>query len=237
MQQGDPTGLSQLCVMMAHVALCQNKQAATLNIPDKVVELRAITFPDNSIHKRTHDTLFCTACFAFAAMISEGNVGALKNYTFIFETLLRICQACCSGILVPKSCLLRAEQAEQDIQRLDDSKQQTTAEGKVLLEKLKGTLQEAAEFAVCFAEMDEAECVILCACSHVFCQPCLSKVREISGKCPFCWFDFVAADMIPRSTACKAVETSESGSKAKASECMGDLDASPKIQVLLTAID
>ena len=237
LQQGDPMGLSRLRVMMAHVALRRNKQAANLNIPDKVVELRAIQFPDNSVHKRIHDTLFRTARFAFAATLSEGDVGALKNYTSIFETLLRIRQACCSGILVPNSRLLRAEQVLHDMEGLDNSKGLTATEGKVLLDKLKGTFQETTECAVCLAEMEEAECVILRACSHVFCHPCLTKVREISGKCPFCRLDFVAADMIQKSAAHKAVETSEVDKEPKASVSMNVIDASPKIQALLAAID
>ena len=238
LMQGDPTGLSRLRVMMAHVALRRNKQAANLNIPEKVVELRAVEFPQDNVHKIIHDTLFRTARFALAATLSDDNA-ALKNYASIFETLLRIRQACCSGMLVPKAHLERAELVLQEIQGLDDTKPLTAVEGMALLEKLKGTFQdEATECAVCLTDMEESECVILRACSHIFCQPCLSKVGEISGKCPFCRVDFVAADMIRKSVACNAVAICNvSVGESTASKLMENIGVSPKIEALLVAID
>jgi SWI/SNF-related matrix-associated actin-dependent regulator of chromatin subfamily A3 len=235
LQQGDPVGLSRLRVMMAHVALRRNKQVANLNMPNKSVEFRAIDFPPDNAHKWIHDALFQTARCAFAATLSEGDAGALKNYSSIFESMLRIRQACCSGVLVPKARLERAEAVLQEIQGLD--KPLTAAEGMVLLEKLNGTFQdESTECAVCLMDMDESECVILRSCSHVCCEPCLSKVGEVSGKCPFCRVKFSLTDMIRKSAASKAIERGDHGG-SKLSGSKEELGPSPKIQALLAAID
>lgn len=108
-QQGDEMGLARLRSMMAHVALRRNKSLVKLEMAEKKVELRKVSFPEG-IHKTIHDTLFATARAAFQATLLEGDVAALKNYMSVLEALLRIRQSCCSGILVPKERRERAEQ-------------------------------------------------------------------------------------------------------------------------------
>lgn len=235
-QAGDEVGLARLRAMMSHITLRRNKSTANITLPDKTVELRSVDFPDNSPHAKIHQTLFKTAQVAFQATLRGGDSEALKNYVSVLETLLRIRQACCSGVLVPKDRLERAENVLSELEGLDGMAL-SAEEGKELLEKLKGTFEEEnVECAVCLCEMEESVAVILRSCSHVYCQTCISRVAsEAHSNCPLCRVPFCTKDMIEKNAASRAVESS-SESAVSFSQSMEELGQSPKIAALLEAI-
>jgi SNF2 family DNA or RNA helicase len=234
-QNGDDVGLARLRTMMAHIALRRNKSMVNLKMAKKTVELRSIEFPEGSQHKEIHDALFKSAQIAFRATLGAGDDKALKNYMMILETLTRIRQACVSGVLVPKE---RMEAAERVLAEMEGKKEALTPEeGEALLQKLKGAFDdtEAVECAVCLNEMEECAAVILKTCSHVFCEPCLSKVSTTCrGLCPLCRQKFEHQDMIKKSAA-TAATTAEIGG-IPLSQCMDELGPSPKLVALLHAM-
>lgn len=237
-QVGDEVGLARLRAMMSHVTLRRNKSIVNIKMPEKTVELRLVEFPDDSPHKTIHQTLFRTAQAAFQATLQEGDAEALKNYMSVLETLLRIRQACCSGVLVPKERLERAEQVLADLEGRD-GKALTAEEGKALLDKLKGTFEESeeeVECAVCLCEMQENVAIILRSCGHVFCQSCIKRVSSGShSNSPLCRVPFASSDMIEKSAASKAADSSME-TDTPVSQSMEELGPSPKIAALLAAI-
>lgn len=169
-KDGDDSGLARLRAMMAHVALRRNKSTAQIELVDKTVELRSVTFPANSKHKSIHDTIYESAKLAFQATMQGGDESAL-SHTSVFEILLRLRQACCSGKLVPVERLQRAEQV---LAAIRDKKDTLTAEeGKQLLDKLKGVLlsppgDAPPECAICLENLKQDASVVLRVCGHVF---------------------------------------------------------------------
>jgi len=234
-QAGDEVGLARLRAMMSHVTLRRNKSIVDVPMTEKEVQLRLVQFPDDSKHKTIHQALFQTAQAAFQATLQEGDAEALKNYMSVLETLLRIRQACCSGVLIPKERLERAESVLRELEGRD-GKALSAEEGKALLDKLKGTFEEEnVECAVCLCEMTESVAVILRSCSHVFCQTCIARVAvESHSNCPLCRVPFSTKDMIEKTAASKAVETSTD--VVPVSQTMDELGPSPKITALLDAI-
>ena len=235
-QAGDEVGLARLRAMMSHITLRRSKMLANVSLPEKVVEMRSVQFPADSKDKAIHDTLFQTAQAAFKATLQGGDAEALKNYMSVLETLLRIRQACCSSVLVPKERLERAEQVLAELQGRD-GKALSAEEGKALLDKLKGTFEEQdVECAICLCEMEEKQAVILRSCTHVFCQTCIARVATTAAhsNCPLCRAPFSTKDMIEKNVASKAAETSSDVVPLPLST--EELGPSPKIQALLDAI-
>jgi SNF2 family DNA or RNA helicase len=159
----------------------------------------------------------------------------------ILETLTRIRQACVSGNLVPKERLERAEKVMAEVKG-KKGQQLTAKEGELLLKKLKSAFDdtastEAVECAICLNEMEETDAVVLRSCSHVFCEPCISKVSEqCHGLCPFCRQPFKPHDMIKKSAAAAAVLADGATQKRPLSESLDHLGPSPKLQALGQAI-
>jgi SNF2 family DNA or RNA helicase len=238
-QNGEEMGLTRLRTTMACIALRRSKALANLKITAKTVSLLSVEFPEG-FHKRVHDCLFATARAIFEAHLHEGEGEALKNYTSIFETLLRIRQSCCSARLVPKA---RRDSAEQVLRELQNrgGKPLTCEEGKALMEKLRGAFEseEAArvpECSICLEEMDEDAAIILRSCLHIFCASCIGKVNvDYNAKCPLCRHSFQKTDMIKKSAA-SAAATAENGDPASMSVEDDDIGISPKVAALLEAI-
>jgi len=234
---GDEVGLARLRTMMAFVALRRNKGMAALTLPEKSVELRSVEFPGDNPHKEIHDTLFESAKIAFQATLNEGETKALKNYMIIVETLMRIRQACVSGVLVPQD---RLEAAERVLKEVKNKKGELTVEeGINILRKLKGAFEgdEAIECAVCLSEMEENSAVILKTCSHVFCAPCLSKVAaQCGGACPLCRKKFTTTDMVKKSAASAAADGSNAPEDIPLSQRIEKICPSPKCEALEQAI-
>lgn len=237
--EGNKAGLSSLRTAMIQVALRRSKALAQIQLSEKQVELRSVEFPTGP-HKAIHDTLFGTARLIFSSTLQQARDGkeSVDNYMSILEMLLRIRQACCSGDLVPPSRRQRAEEVWQEHQSRG-GKPLTAEEGKILLEKLKGTLEANEECAICMSEIDESAAVILRACGHVFCDSCMTKVTEGNKcSCPLCRKAFVPSDLIKRNAAAAAADAEL---KKVPDELIeggdGSLGMSPKIAVLLAAMD
>lgn len=229
-QNGEEVGLARLRTMMAHISLRRNK--SKLELVEKTVEVRSIAFPPNCEHKKIHDVLFESAQHVFRATLASGDDKITKNYMKILETLMRIRQACVSGNLVPSD---RVQCAQQVLALVKGKSGQLSAEdGEKLLTKLKGAFEEAFECAICLDEIEENAAVILRACSHVFCEPCLSTVsQQGSGMCPLCRHKFKPHDMIKKSAAAAAVAI-EGDENAQA--LAGNLGPTPKLEAMRLAI-
>jgi DNA repair protein RAD5 len=238
-KEGDDIGLTRLRVIMSHVALRRSKLAANINLVEKEVQLRSITFPDDA-HKKVYDALFGSFRLAFQAVLQDGDNQALKNYTSIFEKLLRMRQSCCSATLVPAKRREIALKMWDDLRQRSGEKKLTADEGVALLEKLKGAFtqedESLPECAVCLMEMEEQECVILRTCSHVYCGPCISRVVGGDNRtCPLCRKPFEKSDVVKEHTA----KTAASQEKEESTNAVSDEDfgTSPKILALLEAIN
>jgi SWI/SNF-related matrix-associated actin-dependent regulator of chromatin subfamily A3 len=241
-QTGNDIGLTRLRATMAHVALRRSKASANIQLVEKEVQLRSITFPDDA-HKEVYDALFGTFRLAFQAVLQDEDNQVLKNYTSIFEKILRMRQACCSATLVPVKRREAAIQTWKELSERDHGATLTAEEGVALLEKLKGTFiqedEQLPECAVCLMEMDESQCVILRTCSHVYCGECIGRVVSI-GKpmCPLCRQPFQKGDMVKKSVATTAAATREEGNEKEpyAAAVNGEFGTSAKILALVEAI-
>jgi SWI/SNF-related matrix-associated actin-dependent regulator of chromatin subfamily A3 len=229
-QAGDPVGFARLRTTMAHLSLRRTKDC--LDLVEKTVELRKVEF-GSSPHSRIHDILFNSVKHVFSAM---EDTTAMKNYMMILEALTRIRQACVSGCLVPKERIELAEKVLDELQQKGSTLSPADAE-KILM-KLKGAFSEdLVECSICFEEMEESTAAMLRTCHHVFCEGCLTTVSNQSmRKCPLCRTGFVPADMIKKSTALEASQSSVQDKSEKASETLTALGPSPKLLALEAAI-
>lgn len=255
--QGADTGLALLRALMSHYALRRHKTTVSLELPPKTVELRFVEHPPQCPHGAIHRTLYDSAKAALRASIADPNKiaqGLSAHSASIFEILMRLRQACCSGKLVPRERLERAEQVLDQIQRSGDAL--TPEEAAKLLDKLKGALHESEsgeggtdagvppECAICMESMGEDCVVVLRNCGHVFCQACLTRVAastdcygDRANKCPFCRQAFASSDMVPWMAASRAAATqSQDSTELTMSERMGQLGPSPKLQALLQSM-
>ena len=234
-QSRDTSGLALLRAMMAHLAIRRTKDTTDFELVEKVVEMRSVEFPEGNPHKRIHDILFDTAQVAMRATLSADRKEALKEYSGVLEVLLRIRQACCSGILVPQARLDRAECVLNEIRKKGYAHKLSAEEGRDLLAKLKAELAaEQTECSICLKGMEEHSAVILRACSHVFCEGCISKVA-MGPKClcPLCRKPFLSGDMIRSKMAAEAASRCK---EADETDCRS-LGPSPKMQALVGAIE
>jgi SNF2 family DNA or RNA helicase len=238
-QTGDDLGLTRLRVVMSHIALRRSKATVNVTLPDKDVQLARVSFEDGSPHKAVYDALFGCMRMAFQAVLQDGEGAALKRYTSVFESLLRMRQSCCSALLVPKSRRESAMELWRDLQGRAGAKGLSVDEGVALLEKLKGSFSQSEEndlpeCAVCLTEMEESQCMILRTCSHLFCEPCISRVQTSHGSvCPLCRQAFGQNDLVNKSTAASAASQECPATISVDEESIGD---SPKILALLDCI-
>jgi SNF2 family DNA or RNA helicase len=239
-QTGDDLGLTRLRVVMSHVALRRSKATANVKLTEKDVQLARVSFEEGSPHKAVYDALFGSIRMAFRAVLQDGEGASLKRYTSVFEILLRMRQSCCSALLVPKSRRESAIELWRQVEGRTGAESLSANEGIELLEKLKGTFSqsdesELPECAVCLTEMEESQCMILRTCSHLFCEPCISRVQSSHGSiCPLCRQAFGKHDLVNKSTAASAASSQECPASVSVDEdSIGD---SPKILALLDGI-
>ena len=216
-KNGDEIGLARLRACMGFVSLRRSQNNVDIKMVEKDVKLSTVEFRDD-LHKRVYDALFGTLRVAMTAILGNGDddddadgTHALKNYSSIFEKILRLRQACCSGTLISRQRREIALKLWDDVRAAaaaaDGSKTKLTAEeGLRLLEKLKGAFTEEPdrlpECGICLSEMEESEGIILKNCSHVFCKVCIRQVLTKSNrKCPYCRLDFGASDIVDMGTA------------------------------------
>lgn len=222
---------------MGFLSLRRSKQNVNIKLVDKNVQLCSVEFADDA-HKKLYDALFGTVRVAIEAILDD-DTKALKNYSMIFEKLLRLRQACCSGLLLTKERRDIAIKLFDEMQANSSTKKLTAEEGLALLEKLKGAFSaeendgSLAECGICLMEMEESDGTIIKGCGHVFCNVCIHQVLAMSNqKCPYCRAPFKESDIVDMNQAEKAATEG-------ADECQTkDLQfgTPPKIQALLQAI-
>jgi SNF2 family DNA or RNA helicase len=204
-QNGDDLGLTRLRVTMNHLALTRGKASTMTKLVDKQVQLTTVSFAEGSPHKAVYNALFGSFRMVFDAILQGGESEVLKNYSSVFEKLLRIRQTCCSALLVPSKRRGLPMELWTGLQDRKEGAQKLAAEeGPDLLEKVKGTFTQEGdrmglpECAVCLTEMEEQQCVILRTCSHVYCEPCINRVVSDSTRafCPLCRGPFGKSDMV-----------------------------------------
>jgi len=164
-KNGDEMGLTRLRTCMGCVSLRRSKALVDINLVEKEVQLCSVTFP-NDAHKIVYDALYGTLRIAMEAILSEGDGSAvLKNYTSIFEKLLRLRQACCAGTLVSLERRELALKTWREVQGRSGEKKLTAEEGLALLEKLKGAFTEVQnslpECGICLMEMEETVSILV----------------------------------------------------------------------------
>jgi len=248
-RNGDSTGLARLRAVMCRISLRRCKATEDIKLTNRRVEVQAITFPEGSVHKKIYDTLFASAREAFNAIISNEEQGVLKQYMSILETLLRIRQACCSGALVPKDRLQRAQEILDEIKKRKEGggKPLTAEEGQKLLEKLRGVFDEkkydsGAECSICLSEFPKEQATILRKCQHIFCQECIARVAKFHQRlCPLCRCPFEISDLVELDAASKAAANAENNKSAEEDMLNikttdEELNKSPKIIALLKSI-
>ena len=201
------------------------------------MKLARVEWPTDNNHKAVYDALYGTLKVALTAILKESPAQAISNYSCIFEKLLRLRQACCSGTLVSKE---RRELALNLWKQVSSSLKPslTAQEGLELLDKLKGAFsqEENTECGICLCEMEPNDGTILKSCSHIFCKLCIHQVlAKSNGKCPYCRCNFTEGDVVDMSLAQSAADsTTDSDLDEKGRG--DDFETPPKIAALLEAI-
>jgi SNF2 family DNA or RNA helicase len=236
MKDGDDHGLSRLRSLMKHLALRRNKSTANIELAEKSVELRSVEFALGNPHYDIYQKIYKSAKLAVQATM-QGEEAEKLSHSSVFEILMRMRQACCSGKLVPQARLQRAEQV---LASVENKESLTAEEGKALLATLKGVLEcddTSPECAICFEVMNEDAATVLRGCGHVFCAPCIGKIAEGSAsKCPLCRNGFQEKDMVKWSSAVAAAARSEVAQSVSLSQQLDEMTPSPKLEALLLAI-
>ena len=159
-KNGDEIGLTRLRTTMGFLSLRRSKANVNIKLVEKDVQLCSVEFMDDA-HKQVYDALFGTVRVAMEAVLGEEN-SALKNYSVIFEKLLRLRQACCSGLLLTPERRDIAMKVWEEMKANKSTKKLSPEEGLALLEKLKGAFTEEPgslpECGICLMEMLVFEC-------------------------------------------------------------------------------
>jgi DNA repair protein RAD5 len=137
-------GLSRLRLAMSQITLRRTKKVANINMVGKEYHLRRVDFVEGD-HKNIHDVLYYTAQVTFDAVVREADYDEPEGtpLTAMFEMVLRVRQACCSGELIPKERYIRAAEIAADLQTRDGKISAT--EGFRLLNALQGIAVEVED--------------------------------------------------------------------------------------------
>jgi SWI/SNF-related matrix-associated actin-dependent regulator of chromatin subfamily A3 len=235
----DSRGLATVRTTMAYVALRRTKAQvhSTIKLVSKTVEDRILDFPDG-IHKDIHDKLYMAAKAVFLGFLRQQNEdGIIGNYMQFLVLILRVRQACCHAGLVPADYIENAEHVLGMVNKQSGELPPDLAED--LLAVLQGTFQkeQLEECAVCRNELEEESAMILRECKHIFCDACLSNIRN--QVCPMCRLPYGPDDMISKKIAEASSKTAQPDVKNATRDVKNamKLGRSPKIQALLDLID
>lgn len=182
-------GLKTIRATMAYVALRRNKHEVDkeIDLVDKEVQLRLITFPAESEHKKNYDILFTTARGYFLSVLGQGESEVFLRFMELLALVLRIRQSCCHFCLVPEDYRERAAEmcGKIETKGVARAMELDEGEGETLLQHLQGTFEGAqlVECSVCMNEMEEDNAVILRACKHIFCE---GTVRDEVSRFRMC---------------------------------------------------
>ena len=236
-KNGDEIGLTRLRTTMGFLSLRRSKQNVNIQLVEKDVQLCSVEWTNNDPHKKIYDALFGTVRVAMEAILGDDESKALKNYSVIFEKLLRLRQACCSAELISEDRRAIALKVWDEMRNKTATKKLTAEEGLALLEKLKSAFatdesDSLPECGICLMEMEEHDGTILKSCSHVFCKLCIAQVLHKSGKkCPYCRAPFEESDIIDASQAKKAA--AEKPAAVQEVTSLTEFGTPAKVQALL----
>lgn len=251
-------GFMRLRLALASVALRRSKVSQHIQLTKKTVELRTIKYPtDENVHKEVYDAFFGTIQIAVHAILSPSHGSkSEKQYTTIFEKILRLRQCCCSAALIDLEHRKVAVDIWKELKRREKN-EISVDEGIGLLEKLQGTFgptKQLPECSICLEEFEEDSCKILRKCSHIFCSTCLKRFMDTTlnvqftssrpkYKCPLCRSSFEESDIANKSDVTKAINRSKFSSM-NTTRVNADTDnetlkyiESPKILALLHSIE
>jgi SWI/SNF-related matrix-associated actin-dependent regulator of chromatin subfamily A3 len=237
----DERGLSTLRTTMANLALRRSKEQvhSTIKLPNKKIFIEKLTFSEG-IHKQVHDMLYDSARAIFLGMLRRGIEGEkeiMRNFMQFLVLILRVRQACNSAGLVPPEYVDNARSVVEYVAE-NGSKDLDSEDALDLLEKLTGVLEkdteELEECTICMEELDSESTVILRTCKHIFCQPCLQKIRP--QLCPVCRCDYNEDDMVTKRVA-QAVAKEDSTKAEKDAKAACKLNRPPKIAALFEKIE
>mmetsp|Transcript_11127 Transcript_11127/g.22142 ORF Transcript_11127/g.22142 Transcript_11127/m.22142 type:complete len:873 (-) Transcript_11127:81-2699(-) len=237
-KNGDEIGLTRLRTTMGFLSLRRSKQNVNISLVEKDVQLCSVEWDPNDSHKLVYDALFGTVKCAIEAILDDESK-ALKNYSVIFEKLLRLRQACCSATMIAEDRRAIALKVWNEMKSKTATKKLTAEEGLALLEKLKSAFatdeaDNLPECGICLMEMDVNDGTILKSCNHVFCKLCIVQVLAKSNKrCPYCRTTFEESDIIDASQAKKAAAETSVAVKEDSTE----FGTPAKVQALLDAFE
>ncbi|KAI1079542.1 SNF2 family N-terminal domain-containing protein [Whalleya microplaca] len=164
-----------------------------LKLPEKKEFTHHITFRKDERDK--YDVLFSEALETLEsfrhrpkkdAKLKQGDQIGFSN---VLEKLLRLRQMCCHWTLC-------GSQVKDILQRLGDKKVEFTPQNlKILQEALRVATKDGEECPICIDALEGHQPVIT-ACKHRFGKPCISKVIEMSGKCPMCRQKLTMDDLV-----------------------------------------
>ena len=198
---GDPLGLARLRVAMRAVSLRRSNAVLADSLPPITVLTHSVRMGD--AERYSYDVLFASARAAFMALDAHGGTAVMQQYTSVLECLLRLRQACSSGLIVPPARLARARQVLQQLTGSDDPyaapaasnasavgepvvKANLTAEEAAKILKTLTAIQEAQQLegeaytcAVCLEDLSDAAARrVLRVCAHAFCADCLQRLLD-----------------------------------------------------------
>ena len=145
------------------------------------------------------------------------------NFMKLVTLVLRVRQVCCHSSLVPDEILEEAIAGLSLLAKRGDEGL-SKAEAKGLLDRLNGVFTDNVtdECKACEEILQPQQVSIINTCSHVFCAPCLNKVKD--NLCPTCKTTFCAEDIVSKEKADQFVIAK----KNKASSVR-----SPKVQAMI----
>ncbi len=253
-KEHDNLGMGRLRTTLKSCSLRRTKAQANLKLPPKSVKCIEIPWNDNP-HESVYNVLFESSRGIFQGLLQGGGDGALKHYSYILESLLRIRQAANDGTLIPEERVAAAHEVlamikeKKEASKNADSEESfklTHEEGKRLFEKLRGIFSEDAgndECCICLETIQDTEATALRKCGHVFCETCIGEVAKRERKCPLCRTEFRPSDLVKEATAadaaksCKPESSDDDTSVTESSLAPSkDLGNSPKVQTLLDMI-
>ncbi|EPX72722.1 ubiquitin-protein ligase E3 [Schizosaccharomyces octosporus yFS286] len=175
-----------------------------VSLPDRTIDTIYLDFSE--AERRIYDSLYVKAKSRVHESIATGTL--FKNYTAILGLLLRLRQACCHPLLLPKAVEKKDNEVEQDINSNElhelvwmfASKKTSVPDYIREIPDMDSLNTLAPECPICCSEPIQNPVVL--KCKHVCCRGCLKdhieyqKKRDISPPlCHTCRQPFEADDV------------------------------------------
>lgn len=199
--------------------------------------------------KNTRRSLKPYSVYVKRGKIVAPNICNMQQIQAVVKPSLSLITSC-APILIPPGRLRCAEFVCREIERRERERDKplTAAEGKALLEKLKGVFEDntdgGTECAICLEEFPKDKATILRTCMHSFCDTCITQVLSMNPRrCPLCRSNFQSGDVVKMSEASQAANQESADTDATNMKNLSDYDFSeanlmnsPKIDALMTQL-